>query len=179
MLDLNNHTATTQPAVAAPNLKRAMMKNTTGFTLIELMITVAIVGILASIALPSYQSSVMRSRRVDAEGALVNFANAMERYFTANNTYCDAADTTGTTASGCGGSGNDIGKPATTVYSIPSTTTSSYTITISAVTPTTYTLSAARAGAQANDKCGTLTLTNTGAKGIPGANTGLTPADCW
>ena len=58
------------------------MLNTKGFTLIELMIAVAIVGILAGIAYPSYQDSVRKSRRADAQGALLGFANAMERYFT-------------------------------------------------------------------------------------------------
>ena len=63
------------------------MLNTKGFTLVELMIAVAIVGILASIAYPSYQDSVRKSRRADAKGALLGFANAMERHFTENNSY--------------------------------------------------------------------------------------------
>ncbi|MBT5967504.1 MAG: prepilin-type N-terminal cleavage/methylation domain-containing protein, partial [Gammaproteobacteria bacterium] len=50
-----------------------------GFTIIELMITVAIIGILASIAYPSYQESVYKSRRADGKGALLGLANAMER----------------------------------------------------------------------------------------------------
>ena len=66
------------------------MLNTKGFTLIELMIAVAIVGILAGIAYPSYQDSVRKSRRADAKGALLGFANAMERYFTENNSYLGA-----------------------------------------------------------------------------------------
>ena len=66
------------------------MKHTQpGFTLIELMITVAIVGILASIAYPSYQDSVMKSRRADVKGVLLGLTNAMERRFTETNSYCD------------------------------------------------------------------------------------------
>jgi type IV pilus assembly protein PilE len=83
-----------------------------GFTLIELMVAVAIVGILAAIAIPSYQESMRKSRRADAQSALLNIANAMERYFTQNNTYCD----TGTSSQGavvaadtCGGAANDTG----------------------------------------------------------------------
>ena len=63
----------------------------TGFTLIELMIVVAIVGILAAIAYPSYTEQVRQSRRSDCEGALTGLASAMERYFTVNNTYVGAA----------------------------------------------------------------------------------------
>ncbi|OAI21154.1 pilus assembly protein PilE [Methylomonas lenta] len=135
-----------------------------GFTLIELMITVAIVGILASIALPSYQDSVMKSRRRDAQGALMGLANAMERHFTETNSYLGAAD-----------SGADTGSPA--IYATQSPVdggTAFYNLTISAATSTTFTLTAAPTGAQANDICGSLTLTNTGARDFTG-----TGADCW
>jgi type IV pilus assembly protein PilE len=58
-----------------------------GFTLIELMITVAIVAILAAVALPSYQSYVMRSKRADAKNALLDLASREERYFSIYNQY--------------------------------------------------------------------------------------------
>jgi len=67
--------------------KHMMRRLNLGFTLIELMIVVAIIGILTSIAYPSYQGSIMKSRRVDAQGALMGLANAMERYYTVNNFY--------------------------------------------------------------------------------------------
>ena len=124
------------------------MLTTKGFTLIELMIAVAIVGILAGIAYPSYQDSVRESRRADAKGALLGFANSMERYFTENNTY--------------------VGAPA-------NAGTAYYTLSINvAANARSYTLNAAPTGA---DRCGTLTLTNTGVRGITA--TGVTVADCW
>ena len=145
------------------------MKTQKAFTLIELMITVAIVGILASIAYPSYQDSVMKSRRADVKGVLLGLANAMERHFTETNSYLGAA-----------AGPADTGTPAPGIYTIPTETASFYTVTI--INPTTassYTLSAAPGGAQINDKCGTLTLTHTGVKAIVNGATGVLATDCW
>lgn len=139
-----------------------MKQTQLGFTLIELMVTVAIVGILASIAYPSYQDSVMKSRRADAEGALLGLANAMERHFTENNSYLGAADAV-------------TGIPS--IYSSTSPVeggTPYYNLTVSpATTANSYTLSATPIG---TDTCGTLTLTQTGVKGV---GTGATVAECW
>ncbi len=146
------------------------MKKLDGFTLIELLIAVAIVGILASIAVPSYQDSVRKSRRADTKGALVGFANAMERYFTENNSYCGAAVTDSGTC-----------LAATGIPSVFSSTSpvdggpAYYNLTISAATATSFTLSATPTGAQSGDKCGTLTLQNTGVRGVSSS----TVADCW
>lgn len=139
------------------------------FTLIELMITVAIVGILASIAYPSYQDSVMKSRRADAKGVLLGLANAMERHLTETNSYLGAAGTQATPA--------NTGTPW--IYSVPAETLKFYGITINAATANTYTLRATPGDPQANDKCGSLTVTQTGVKGITGQSSGVTVADCW
>lgn len=125
-----------------------------GFTLIELMIAVAIVGMLAAVAVPSYRAYVIKGKRAEAEGALVTFANAMEQWRLQNGTYLGAA--TG---------GGNTGAPAIFSTIVPiSGGTATYNLTISAATATTYTLTATptTAGGQAAD--GNLSLTSTGTK---------------
>ena len=145
------------------------MKKQHGYNLVELMVVVAIVGIIAAIAYPSYTEQVRKSRRADCSGALTSLGGAMERFFTVNSTYLGAAD-----------SGDDTGEPAVYETQCPvDGGTPTYNLTISAATASTYTVQAAPTGGQAKDKCGTLTLTNTGKKGITGAAAGLTAQDCW
>lgn len=130
-------------------------KQASGFTLIELMIVVAIIGILASIAYPSYQQYILRANRAEAQAILTETAQFMERYFTTNGTYKDGALLSGVSPKGASGSAIK--------YNI------SFSVTPSA---TAFTLQAAPAGAQASDSCGTLTLSNTGVQ-TP------TTAGCW
>ena len=123
-----------------------------GFTLIELMITVAIVAILAAIAVPAYNSSVAKSRRADAKSALMSFAQAMERHYTVNNTYAGAAN-----------AGGDTGAPAIFPTEAPiDGSTKFYDLTITAADVDSFTLRAAPKGAQAGD--GNLEIDNTGVK---------------
>lgn len=126
-----------------------------GFSLVEMMIVVAIIGILASIALPSYKEYVLRANRADAKAILMETAQFMERYFTTNNTYANAAVLSAVSPKGAAGSAIK------------------YNITFS-VTPTAsvYTLKATAANSQTSDSCGDLTLSNTGAQ-TP------TTAGCW
>ncbi|WP_404360018.1 type IV pilin protein [Methylotuvimicrobium sp. KM1] len=149
-----------------------MKKSTKGFTLIELMITVAVIGILAAIAYPSYQDSVRKSRRADAKASLLGLANAMERHFTETNSYCDAGGAGG--ANTCGEATNDTGTPG--IYSIPAQTANFYNITINAATAATFTLHAAPTGTHTDPRCGTLSLTHTGVRGETGTGT---VAECW
>lgn len=60
-----------------------------GFTLIEVMVVVAVIGILSAISLPSYLDYIRKSRRVDAKNALLDMAARQERFFSINNTYTD------------------------------------------------------------------------------------------
>lgn len=143
-----------------------------GFTLMELMIALAILGILAAIAYPGYQSQVQSSRRTDAQASLVAFANAMERHYTNNGGYTGAAGTDGTPA--------NTGAPRIFATESPlDGGTKFYNLRINAATGTTYTLHAIPKGGQVDDMCGTLTLNQAGAKGITGADSGVTASDCW
>jgi len=133
-------------------------KNATGFTLIEIMIAITIVGILASIAYPSYVNQMQQTRRADCEAALMQLASVMERDFSRNNQYRNLI-AAGNFSNQCPIDGG----------------TASYNLGYQALTATTYTLRAAPAGSQAGDPCGNLTLTN---RLLKGQSSG-TLAECW
>lgn len=155
----------------------SMIRRHRGFTLPELLVAVTIVGILAGVAYPAYQEQLRKTRRADAEGALLGLANAMERYFTENNTYIGAAGTKESPA--------PSGKPR--IYADQAPVEGSkkyYDLRISDTpvpTATTYTLDAIpiSSSPQGVDRCGILTLTNTGVKNIRNAKSGVTKTDCW
>lgn len=119
-----------------------------GFTLIELMITVVIVAILASIAMPAYLEYVKRGNRGAAEAEMMDIANREQQFLLANRTYADWATLTG--------SG----------YALPSNVSSKYTPGIAvvgdAVTPPAFTITFTPTGSQVSD--GTLVLTSAGVK---------------
>lgn len=145
------------------------MKKQTGFNLIELMIVVAVIGIIVGVAYPGYQEQVRKSRRADCAGALTSLGSSMERFFTVNSTYL-----------GAGAAGGNTGTP--TIFSTTCPIdggAATYNLTIQAATASTYTVQAAPVGRQTADKCGTLTLTNTGLKGVSGAKAGVTWDECW
>lgn len=125
--------------------------STQGFTLIELMVTVVIVSILAAIAIPSYQSFIVRTNRADAQKALLTTSQAMERYFIANNSYASA--------------GADAGSPSVGLKQSPDSGTAVYNITFSgAPTQTAYTLIATPTATSTNAKDGCLKIDSTGAR---------------
>lgn len=149
--------------------RRKMRIAVHGFSLIELLVALAIVGVLAAVAYPSYTEQVRKSRRSDCAGAMASLGNAMERHYTVNSSYLGAAD-----------GGADTGTPAIFATTCPvDGGRATYDLTIQAATASTYTLRATPTGAQADDKCGSFTLTNTGLKGIEGADGGVTWEQCW
>jgi type IV pilus assembly protein PilE len=138
-----------------------------GFSLIELMITLAIVGILASIAYPSYQEQVAKSRRTEASGALLSAAQALERYYSANGRY--------TTTS----AGSTL--PSVFLIKVPENGAAYYTVASSSASANAFTLKASRTGVMASDSCGDFTLDETGSLAITDTPVGSskTIGDCW
>ena len=133
-----------------------------GFTLIELMIVVAILGVLAAIALPSYQQSVRDGARAEAQSLLLQVAANQERFYSDNNAYSTNA--------------NPLASPA--VATITSEN-GLYQVAVAACAGGTiascFVATATPQGTQAADSCTTMTITNTGLKGATGGSV----ADCW
>lgn len=145
----------------AHTMNRTITMRQQGFTLIELMIVVAIVGILSAIALPSYNEYIRRGHRADARAGLLQAQQWLERASTATGVYPTAL-------------------PATLTWAAD--TTKRYTIGFQAGnTNAAFTLVATRKspGPQATDKCGDFTVTNSGTRSALNYDSGTTPAECW
>jgi type IV pilus assembly protein PilE len=137
--------------------RRTMRDRSHGFTLMEMLITVAIIALIAAIAIPNYTQYITRSNRSDARAQLLEAAAFLQRCFTQNNNYTCAL-------------------PGTLVQA-PATGTAKYTIAVA--NPggnATFTLTATPTGSMTGDACGNLTVTHTGER----ARTGTAPVDlCW
>lgn len=134
-----------------------MRRRVVGFSLLEMIVVIAIVGLLAVVAVPAYNSYILKSNRTDAIQSLLAIQLAEEKYRVSNNSYGTLAQVWGGVATSSGGH---------------------YTLGISNVSATSYTITATASGSQTSDSedgasCSTMTLTY--------ANNVTTkaPAACW
>jgi type IV pilus assembly protein PilE len=140
-----------------------------GFTLMEVMVTVAIIGILAAIAIPAYTSYIQRANRVDARKQLIEAAAFLQRCFSQNNDYRCAPTGPATMTA-----------PFDQAPDAPAT--AKYIISVAAGGggngSTSFELQAAPTGVMNGDECGTFTLNSAGVRNII-ATSGRTATDCW
>jgi type IV pilus assembly protein PilE len=131
----------------SPLRKHGLPQAQRGFTLIEVMIVVAVVAILAAIALPSYQGQVRKSRRAEAQSHLMALAGRQQQFLVDTRAYADTV----------GGIG----------IATPANVANAYILTLdvpAGATPPSFTITATPQGSQTQEPCGTLSLSNTGAR---------------
>lgn len=133
-----------------------------GYTLVEILVTVAIVGVITAIALPAYQDSTLRAARAEGKSALLEVSADQERFYSANNTYSTNAQ--------------PLANPP---QAVRASRDGHYQIAVAACADGTiancFVATATPQGGQTDDECTTLTLSNTGVRGA----TGATADECW
>jgi type IV pilus assembly protein PilE len=137
-----------------------------GFTLIELMVTVAVVGILSAIALPSYTQYVQKGRRVDAKNAVQDLALREERFFSTNNHYSKSATDLGFTVFPV-----DVNASGTSYYSLDVSMPDS---------ADSFKVTATPKDSQTADACYAYNIDNLGVQtNTDAANAPITTQSCW
>jgi type IV pilus assembly protein PilE len=132
-----------------------------GVTLLELMIVVVIVGILASIAIPSYRSYVLRSQRSDATSSLLRLASAQEKYYLRANTYTNNLALLNMTSASENG-----------WYTLAVPTADARTFTATATAPTS-------SSQYADAACREFSITATGQRDAKKSDDSANPTECW
>jgi type IV pilus assembly protein PilE len=155
-----------------PHPLRGLRRHVAGFTLIELMIAIAIIGILVKLAYPAYNQSILKSHRAEAKAALLDLASREERYFSTTNTFTTSAPALGYAS----GATVTTAAPLTVQAGSSSYYTLSVTVDTTVSAPN-FTGTATAVNSQVNDtKCKNFTLTQAGVQGISGTDT---VANCW
>lgn len=152
--------------VQRATLRPAARQPVMGFSLIELLVVLVIVGIVSALALPNYRQHIQRGHRAEAAGALLEAQHFMARFYSAHGRY--------------DGSAQEPGKPPELplrLQGIPADSEPRYLLSLDSATVNSYELRAEPVGSMTDDRCGTLTLNQTGLKGW--ADSDLSVADCW
>lgn len=137
-------------------ISQARLRRARGFSLIELMVVLVIIGILSAVAIPAYRKNVQSTQRATAKAIMAETTQYMERYYTSNNSYVNG--TLSSAVSPKGATGTSI------AYNISFTATP---------TASAYTVQAVPVNGQSSDSCGTLSLASTGAQSATGTGS------CW
>lgn len=150
---------------------RVSRRQVAGFTLIELMIAVAIVGILVRLAYPAYTQSVLKSHRAEAKAALLDLASREERYFSTANVYTDSAPLLNYSSSST--------VTASAPMAVMTGATNYYTLSVvlgTGSSPSFVATATATTKQQADAKCKDFTLTQAGVQGVTGTDSA---SNCW
>lgn len=139
-----------------------------GFSLLELMVVVAVITILAAVAIPAYGRYAYRARRADGKELLLRVANAEERFYSTANAYFDLSTTNAPYSSGATSEKGYYTLSLALNTASGSSSGQSFTATVTPV------------GAQSQDACGALTIDNTGTKTPNASNaTANSNGSCW
>jgi type IV pilus assembly protein PilE len=144
-----------------------------GFSLIELMVTIAVAATLAAIVIPTYQSQIRKSRRTEARTAVMDLANREERYYSVNNDYTDSGVRLGYAQPG-GADAQILDQSVGAGYYTVTVTKFNAAPLATPPTPPTFTITATAVGTQAKDTaCLKFTVDD------KGTQTSTPAADCW
>ncbi len=145
-------------------MKLMQLKNMRGVTLMELLVVVVIIGILASVAVPSYRRYLLRSQRTEAMTALMNAQTAQEKFFLQFNAY----------------SNNLTAAPPAGLGLLNRTATEKFAVTLARPTVTTFTVTATAIGGQMNDDtCRVFTINQAGTRRAFNESSDERTDECW